>query len=329
METGVAYFDSRASRHYLPDLDDMVASGCSYVVHCLSEFDVLWSKESMRRLVAETRARGMAAWIDPWGVGEVFGGEPYSRFGALHPEARQVRSDGVPTTTACLNQPAFRAFVRDWIDVSADIGGDTVFWDEPTSYLRDGTWGCRCELCRSLWRERMGGHMPTVYTGEVQAFLEETMRDLLGESCLFARSLGLRNAICIMPPEAGNPGFRDWDRAASIPGLDNFGTDPYWYSFKGDAAEYVGRYARRTVETAERHGLDHHVWIQGFEVPAGREDEIRVAIAAAVDAGATNLALWSYAGCEAMSTCECDRPQEVWRVASDSFRRLRGGAGSR
>ena len=76
------------------------------------------------------------------------------------------------------------------------------------------------------------------------------MHDLLADACLYARAKGLRNAICIMPPEATNPGFRDWDRAASIPGLDDFGTDPYWFSFGGSAAEYVGRHAKATVEVA-------------------------------------------------------------------------------
>lgn len=327
IETGVAYFEGRAPKHVAADLDDMVASGVSYVVHCFSEFDVRWARGTMADIVAATKARGMGVWIDPWGVGEVFGGEPFSRFGAVHPEARQVRSDGAATTTACLNQPAFRAWVRAWIDAAAEVGGETVFWDEPTWFMegRGDLWGCRCDLCRSLWRERRGGDMPVAYGPEVQAFLEDGMRDLLGEACLYARSKGMRNALCIMPPEASNPGFRDWDTAASIPGLDDLGSDPYWVSFGGDPAEYVGRYARRTVEVAERHGLSHHLWIQGFEIPAGREPEVGAAIDAAIDAGVRNLALWSYDGCAAMSTCTCDRPAEVWRTAAERFRRLRGG----
>ena len=39
-------------------------------------------------------------------------------------------------------------------------------------------------------------------------------------------------------------------------------------------AEYVATWTRRIVETAERHGLDHHVWIQAFEIAAGHEPEI-------------------------------------------------------
>ncbi len=331
IETGVAYFDARARRHWERDLDDMVSSGCTYVVHCVSEFDLRWQKDSVRRLIAATRERGMRTWLDPWGVGEVFGGEPFSRFGAIHPEARQIGSDGRPSTHACLNQPAFRDFVRAWIDDVADLGGDTVFWDEPTWRIdrHSGVWSCRCDRCRGLFRDRAGVPMPTELTPEVRAFHEWSMAEMLGDACEHAHARGFRNAICIMPPEASNPGFTDWDVAASIRGLDDFGTDPYWFSFGGDAAggdaaAFVGRHARRTVEVAERHGLDHHVWIQAFEVPAGREEEIGQAIDAAVAAGARNLAVWSYDGCSAMSSCECERPDLAWGVVRRSFRRVRG-----
>ena len=40
IQTGVAYFEGRAPRHTARDLDDMVDSGCTYVIHCYSEFDV-------------------------------------------------------------------------------------------------------------------------------------------------------------------------------------------------------------------------------------------------------------------------------------------------
>jgi len=324
--TGVAYFDARARRHWEKDLDDMVESGVSYVVHCVSEFDLRWQKESVRRLVAATKARGMSVWLDPWGVGEVFGGEPFSRFGAIHPEARQIRSDGLATTHACLNQPAFRAFVRAWIDDVADLGGDVVFWDEPTWKVDglNGAWCCRCDRCRALFRERTGADLPVELSPEVRAFHEWSMAELLGDACEHAHDRGLRNAICIMPPEASNPGFTDWDTAASIRGLDIFGSDPYWFSFGGDPAEYVARNTRHTIEVADRHGLEHHVWIQAFEVPEGREGEIAIAIDAAVGAGVRNLAVWSYDGCSAMSTCECERPELAWDVVRRSFRGLRG-----
>ena len=322
IDAGVAYFDARARRHWQKDLDDIAESGFTYIVHCVSEFDLRWQKELVRRLVAATRERGMAVWLDPWGVGEVFGGEPFSRFGAFHPEARQVRSDGTFTTSACLNQPAFRDFVQAWVDDVSDLGGDVIFWDEPTWKIdhRTGAWCCHCDRCRSLFKERTGAELPRELTPEVHAFHQWAMAEFLGSVAEYARTRSFRNAICIMPPEASNPGFTDWDAAAAIRGLDIFGSDPYWYSFKGEAAAYVAGNTRRTIEVADRHGLDHHVWIQAFEVPGGREEEIGVAIEAAVGAGARNLAVWSYDGCSAMSSCECERPELAWDVVRRSLR---------
>lgn len=325
IELGVAYFDARARRHTVPDLDDMAAIGTTYVVHTFSEFDQLWQADSVRRLVGATKDRGMDSWIDPWGVGEVFGGEPFSRFGALHPEARQVGSDGVVRPAACLNRAEFRQFLHRWIDDAAALGGSTIFWDEPTWIVRDrgATWSCCCEVCRGLFRERFGMPMPIEYTTEVQRFLQESMAGLLSDACVHARHRGLRNAVCVMPWEWSNPGFTDWELAASIEGLDNFGADPY-PGTKYDPLEYVTTWTQRIVDTASRHGLDHHVWIQAFEVPAGREGGIAVAVDAAVAAGAKNIAAWSYDGCSAMSTCECGDPTLAWEAVRRSFRHAQG-----
>ena len=49
IQTGVAYFDSRAPEHVAADLDDMAAAGSTYVVHCVREFDLRWQKDSVRR----------------------------------------------------------------------------------------------------------------------------------------------------------------------------------------------------------------------------------------------------------------------------------------
>jgi hypothetical protein len=260
-------------------------------------------------------------------VGEIFGGEPFSRFGALHPDARQVGSDGITRPAACLNAPEFRAYLRAWIDAAAQVGGETVFWDEPTWYIKDkgAIWSCRCQRCQGLFRERMGFAMPVEYTAEVRQFLEGSMADLLSDACRYGRGLGLRNALCVMPTEWGNPGFTDWDRAAVIDGLDNFGADPYWGDHD-EPHEYVTRYAAEILRVANAHGLDHHLWVQAFGIRKGHEAEIATAIDAAAAAGIGNIAAWSYDGCAAMSTCECADPGAAWEQVRRSFRRLRGMA---
>jgi hypothetical protein len=338
MKIGVAYYDSRLLKHVRADLDDLVAHGCTYVVHCLSETDVIFYKESMRAVVAETKARGLEVWMDPWGIGNVFGGEPHrSAFVGLHPEAVQIRSDGVRTDWACPNQPAFHQFVREWVDHAADIGSDVVFWDEPHYFPAQhlglpGVWTCRCDLCQDLFRRRFGYAMPTDQSEDVLTFRQDALTNLLGIGFARAKERGLNNALCPLPTDNPNRSFRDWDATADIPGLDIFGTDPYWTGKAIDTAEYVGRVTREVVALCRARGLEDHIWIQAFEIPTGGEFEVRRAIEAAAANGASNIAAWGYLGCAGMSTASCGRPELVWEMMGEAFRRLHAGepvAGSR
>jgi hypothetical protein len=325
MDLGVAYFDSRAPRHYRADLDDIVEAGCTYIVHTFSEYDVLYQVERVRDLVRETKRLGLAVWLDPWGVGEVFGGEPFSRFGALHPDDRQVLSDGTALPAACMTSSSFERFVEDWIGQAARVGADAIFWDEPHWFWDPDSrdWACYCSRCQALFRSRFGFAMPKEYTSEVQSFREEMLARFLGKLFVSAHDHGLANVLCVMPPDRPNPGFRDWTVASSIPGLDNIGTDPYPED-PGNAAPYVYLWTERLLRAAMGRGLGHHVWIRGFEIPAGAEEIVPLSIKAATAAGATNLAVWSYMGCEAMATCTCGDPQKVWRLVKEAFVHLRG-----
>ena len=47
------------------------------------------------------------------------------------PEAAQQDQFGRMLPAACPNQPAFRDFMRGWIDQAVDLGPDMLFWDEP------------------------------------------------------------------------------------------------------------------------------------------------------------------------------------------------------
>ena len=103
METGVSYFSGRTLRHVRADLEDMVAHHCTYVVHCLTETDLLYYPEAMRDIVQTTHEAGLEAWLDPWGVTAIFSGEALTRFPCDHPEAWQVLSDGRRVPAACPN----------------------------------------------------------------------------------------------------------------------------------------------------------------------------------------------------------------------------------
>ena len=189
MHTGVSYFSSRDLAHVRGDLQDMLDHGCTYVVHCYTETDLAYYRETMRQIADATREAGLEVWFDPWGVAAIFSGETFTRFPLQHPETWQVLSDGRRVGVACPNHPETREFLRGWIDVCAEAGGDVLFWDEPHFYSpvwnRDFTpaWACYCDNCARDFQDRFGYDQPRDFTADLKKWREDTLTDLLAELC--------------------------------------------------------------------------------------------------------------------------------------------------
>src|SRR5918995_5743027 len=115
---GCSYFGVRIPRHVARDLDDMVSRGFGGVLHTFSENDLAYYRDTMRRIVELSHDRGFEVQMNPWGVGRTFGGEAESRFLTFRPDAWQVLDDGRRVAAACLNNPAYRAFCREWADAA-------------------------------------------------------------------------------------------------------------------------------------------------------------------------------------------------------------------
>ena len=360
METGVSYFSARTLRHVRADLREIVDHGCTYVVHCYAETDLAYHRETMREIVAASHEERLEAWLDPWGLAGIFSGETFTRFPLDHPETWQLLSDGRRVGVACPNHPQTRSFLRDWIDACAAAGGDVLFWDEPHFYVGlwrgdfSGAWACRCDTCLSLFRERHGGDMPPEFTPEVRAFRESSLVELLTEMCRYGHDKGLRNALCLLPTDLAAHGFPqqqerlaralerrlaeapagaleamlhfgvgNFETAAAIPDLDIFGCDPYWYIFGTEAEPFVRAYGEAAAEAARKHGRALQLWVQAFSVPQGREEELRTGLRVAAEVGATHVAAWSFEATASMSQVRCARPEMVWEILGEEFRRLR------
>jgi hypothetical protein len=365
MQTGVSYFSSRTLRHVREDLRNIVDHGCTYIVHCYTETDLAYYRETMREIAETTRQAGLEVWFDPWGVSRIFSGETFTRFPLDHPETCQVLSDGRRVGASCPNHPDTRKFLREWIDACATAGGDVLFWDEPHFYAglwhRDfsGAWACRCVVCLSLFHDRYRYAMPGEFTADVRAFRESSLTELLTDLCRCGHEKGMHNALCLLPtdltahgfpqPEerlrralerrTGEPkadaveammhvGVSDFDTAAAIPDLDIFGCDPYWYLFGTEAESFVRVYGEAAKAAADRRSLGLQLWLQAFSVPEGREDELRTGVRVAEELGATHVAAWSFEGTASMSQIRCARTEVVWSILGEEFRRLRGWVAS-
>ena len=102
---GCSYFGVRIARHVERDLDDIVRRGFTGVLHTYSENDLAYYRDTMKKIVEASHARGLEVQMNPWGLGRTFGGEAESRFVTMNPDACQVLDDGRRVAAACLNHP--------------------------------------------------------------------------------------------------------------------------------------------------------------------------------------------------------------------------------
>lgn len=323
MKIGTSYFGNRILKHVAQDMKYLADNGFTYVVHTFSENDFHFYRDTMKEIIRISKDNGLETFIDPWGVGKVFGGEAFSLFVSTNPEVCEILSDGKPAGIACPNNPEFRDFMKKWIDAAVGTEADYLFWDEPHFYLpfwmggRPNTWGCRCRYCREKYEEKTGSSLPEEETPEVKDFKEDSTRDFLQEMINYGHSQGIKNSLCILPGSGSTE--KDMDRMASLSNLDNFGTDPYWYAFKKDVNEFVGDYSEKVVKACKNYGLENHLWIQGFKVPGGREEEIFTAVNAAADAGIESMAVWGFDACSFMSSIAPDNPEKTWKIVVEAF----------
>ena len=128
---GVSYFGVRTPKHALADMQDIKAAGFNAVLHTWSEEDQQYYYGTMAEIVDRTAELGLTVYVNPWGVGRVFGGEAYSELTARNHDLCQVALDGKPKVAACPNHPEFRTYMHHWIESVCATKVSTVFWDEP------------------------------------------------------------------------------------------------------------------------------------------------------------------------------------------------------
>ena len=309
---GVSYFGVRIPRHARRDLADIAARGYTAVLHTFSENDLAYYRGTMAELVSASHELGLEVQMCPWGLGRTFGGEAESRWVTFHPEACQVLDDGRRVATACLNQPSYRAFCKEWADAALEAGADYVFWDEPhwTVPAHVGIddperWACCCERCRVL-----AGGEPT------PEFREASLVDFLREMVAHVAGRGGQNTICLLPLTDGPHGISDWDAVASLPGLNVLATDPYWKNFDEEPGSFVGRFAQLLGETATRHAVRPQMWLPSFGLMRDDIPDLEAALAATRAAGIDDVWTWGYEACAHMTLLATPDSSLVWEAVT-------------
>jgi hypothetical protein len=284
----------------------------------------------MVELIQLSKDGGLQVYVDPWGVGRVFGGEATSDFAFKNRDVCQVMSTGETAPAACMNNPRFCDFMKKWIDDAVEIGADVLFWDELHFFIdwdnikadKPPRWACWCVYCKSKFQSMFGAPLPKTMGDDVQSFREASTVEFLTMLCDYAHDKKLKNAVCLLPHRERKFGATDWNRIAAIESLDIFGTDPYWVYFDRNISEFVGGLSREIMMLSRQYNKEGQIWIQNFKIPRGREEEIREAIAVAYAEGVRNLAAWSFYGTAYMSYIKSDDPQKVWDTLGEVYGQL-------
>jgi hypothetical protein len=325
---GVSYFGVRDPRHARRDLDEIADAGFRSVTHTLSEHDLRYHERDVARLVAETKARGLEAALDPWGVAGVFGGEAYSELALIDLACRQVDAAGTSVPACCPNAEATRALLRRWARAAVGLGADVLFWDEPHFHLgalrpAPPSPCCRCGACRDAWRAARGGELPPEGHAALASFRTECLRSLLADAMSAVGESAVRHSLCLLPRgEFAKAGSDDWEAFARLPGLHRLSTDPYWMDRPVRPEEYVRRHAAPLRALCDATGTSMEVWVQGIRIARGREQDVVAAVAAAVECGAELVSFWSFRGTERMASLACDDPDAAWSAMREAVRRF-------
>ncbi len=245
---GTSYFGNRFVGHAERDLK-RIAGCCDYVVHTVSEADLTYHKSAISKILNLSRQVGLEVWVDPWGLGGTFGGETLSKYLLEHRDSWQIMSDGRVVPAACLNRPEWRSYVMEWVLSVRDMGAQVIFWDEPHMSFDlesewDGIYSCICDWCQALYKRNYGFALPLRLNDTTRTFRRETIKKFLSEVMSFAKSKGLRNALCLYAFKGHAEYDLVWNEAATLESLDIFGCDPYWrWRTRKEPQAHVGEFS--------------------------------------------------------------------------------------
>jgi len=330
VQFGVSYFGVRNPQHFQCDVEDIARLGFTSIIFTFSEEDHRFYQGSLTEFVRRTHQQGLKAYIDPWGVCGVFGGEAWSERGAWDLEGQQLRSDGRPLPLLCPNSQEVRAYLQRWITTVAEVlQADAIFWDEPHFYLpfgvarTQGLWSCCCPRCQEHFHARYGQPFPRTETAEVQQCKQEAIAQLISDVTAMAAGQGLQNIVCILPEHDDLEGLQSkCHRFASNPHLDILATDPYPLWHRRDIAT-TQVFCEALLQACQDHHKAAQMWIQGFRVPSGQEFLLGEEMRLMARCGINDIAIWSYLATGYMSSHTCVDAPRVWEVFTQTMQALR------
>ncbi len=338
MKFGTAYFDNIILKHFVTDMKEVRKTGCSFIVLTFSENSLLYHVETFRKMVAAAKKQGLTVLIDPWMIGGVFGGEAMTHLPMWHPEERQVRSDGKQAPALCVNSPALMRYLKKWVDVAASFKPDYILWDEPHFYLNwldtlggwakgSKAWSCLCGICKAKFKKETGKDLPKVQTEEVKEFKRRCIQKFLLTLTRYAASRKTKNAMTFLPGE------KKWflESMCKEPTVQMMGGETYFEYEPGqrpkDVRSFAEEHTEQMKEWSRKYKKPLLMWVKGFKIPKGYEEDVADSIQGCVDGGADWVAVWGFEACKHVSLISPDDPDKVWKLAGHTYRKNLGPNG--
>ena len=338
-ETGVSYYGLNYVEHAKRDFQEMLDHNCTAVLLALSEFDIDFWFPNIKAVAQTAKEMGLTVYLDTWGIGKWFGGEPPSLFLTNNPGNRQVSAfTDEPLPAACFNTHAFRQYFFEICDkLATQVDADGFFWDEPHYALPKGyasitggagdDWSCRCSFCRKQFGDQYGYDMPKQLTVEVKRFRHERALDILETASRRIKAIRPQNKIiCCVHATLGtyyvteNRGYDNWDRVAASDACDVLSTTILSYQLP---RSFFRQITQRTLDAAQRHQKGNQRWVMGYYQEPENLSEIGDVIKLYGEMGVESIFAWTYRGGHG-TVLAAPRALDVWNTIGKAYGEVLG-----
>jgi hypothetical protein len=332
-ETGVSYYGISYPEHARQDFEEMKAHNCTAVLLALTEFDLFFWKPTIPRIVEEARKLNLKVYLDTWGIGKFFGGEPPSIFLQENVHNRQVTAlTGEPVAAACFNTPAFREYFYGIVEnLARTCDSDGFFWDEPhyampiypIGYQSTSDWTCRCTICQKLFEQEYGYPLPKVLTDQVKKWRRRKANEVLSEASQRVKAIQSDCVVtqCSLPAENNyylsyERGYDDWEQIAATPQYDIFSTSIV-VSYDTPLVVHK-RIADKTVELARKYQKIPQRWVMSYFESPEDINFIKQVVHTYAESGIESIFSWTYRAGQG-TILSAPNPKLAWDTLGEAY----------
>jgi hypothetical protein len=333
-ETGVSYYGISYPEHAEKDFKEMITHNCNAVILALSEFDIDFWFPNIIKITRVAKDLGLKVYLDTWGIGKWFGGEPPSLFLNNNSGNRQVSAfSNEKLPAACFNTKAFKDYFYAICEkLASEVDSDGFFWDEPhyalpKSYasITGGAgddWSCRCSYCQKEFEQQYGYEMPKILTNEVISFRQKNALEILETASFKIKRIkpDLRIVCCVHATlntyyVKENRGYDNWDKVGKVDAFDVFSTTILSYKLPRSFFKSI---TQQTIDIARKYGKSSQRWLMNYYQEPENLEEIREIVHIYSDMGVDSLFAWTYRGGHG-TVLEAPRALEMWNMLGKAY----------